>query len=271
MIFVRNLTLPKALRRCGAGLCLFSGVLTASFAFGAYANEGDAPETVSRAHVVIPQGAAAFNVSPLRIEMPTGTGNSVFQVTNSSAAPLALQARVFGWSQSGGKDRYAPDNGVAVSPAIVRIEPGATQIFRAVRRPSGDAPRSSEKSYRVILDQLPDQSRNMAGTASTLLRLSVPMFLDGDTAPASRLMWDISGGNILATNTGGQSVKISRLSLSLAGGRAIEFPGGGPRYVLAEAQMIWPLPVALSCVAAGSELVGVTDGKPYRAPLPATC
>jgi fimbrial chaperone protein len=212
---------------------------------------------------------SSFNVTPLRIELDGTAQFSTFQVRNDSSAKMAVQARGFAWDQSGGEDRYAPTADIAISPSIVEIEPGATQHFKLIRRRTSFG--TSEASYRLVLDQLPDGRTQQGGASNTLLRVSIPVFIDRNAARPAQLAWSANKTGIRIANSGGRSVKFGRLAIATPDGRVLNLAANGPRYVLSGAAMVWALPGSLSCLPEGSVVTGTIDNAPLRQPVPPSC
>ena len=213
--------------------------------------------------------AAAFNVTPLRIELDSQAQFSTFQIRNDSGAKLALQARGFAWSQSDSQDRFAPTADVAISPSIVEIEPGEIQHFKLLRRQVQTG--LVENAYRLIIDQLPDQQAPQAGVTATRLRVSIPVFLNRNLAAPARLGWSSDGNAISLSNAGGRSVKLGRLAITTPDGAVHDLNAKGPLYVLSGASATWVSPASLPCFPAGSFVTGIVDNGPLREPVPQSC
>ncbi len=223
------------------------------------AASSSAPETFS----------AAFNVTPLRIELDSQAQFSTFQIRNDSGARLALQARGFAWSQIGNEDRFAPTADVAISPSIVEIAPGEIQHFKLLRRQVRTGP--AENAYRLIIDQLPDQQAPAGGATATRLRVSIPVFVNRNLAAPARLGWSTDGNAINLSNAGGRSVKLSKLAITTPDGAVHDLKVKGPLYVLSGASATWTSPAALLCFPAGSFVTGIVDNGPLREPVPQSC
>ena len=211
---------------------------------------------------------ATLNVSPLRIEIGKRARLASFQIQNASAKPVALQVRVFAWSQQDGADQYVTTKDIIASPGILAMEPDAFQTFRVVRLNTPES--GKELSYRIVIDQLPDRQQK-AGAATTRLRLILPLFLDGDVASASAIGFAAQNGALMIANQGGKSARLERLSLKYSDGRVIPLDSAGPRYVLAGSTIKWRLPAIATCLADGSAIVGVIDSKPVNVSVKQIC
>ena len=223
------------------------------------AASSNAPETFS----------AAFNVTPLRIELDSQAQFSTFQIRNDSEARLAVQARAFSWIQQGNQDQFAPTADLAISPSIIEIAPGEIQYFKLLRRQVQTGP--AETAYRLILDQLPDQNAPLGGAAATRLRVSIPVFMNRNIAAPANMGWSTNGEGISVSNAGGRSVKLSRLAITTADGLVHDLGVKGPRYVLSGTSATWAFPASLPCVPTGSFVTGIVDNGPLREPVPQSC
>ena len=81
---------------------------------------------------------ARLNITPLRLELPVGQAATQMLVRNQGDKQIAVQMRVFEWTQDDGENHYAPSRDVAVSPSIVKIDPGLAQSFHVLSRPGTD-------------------------------------------------------------------------------------------------------------------------------------
>ncbi len=101
------------------------------------------------------------------------------------------------------------------NPALFEVAPGATQIARLGLRTE---PGTAEKSYRVILDEVPTDRPRRPGEVRTLLRISIPIFVSApDTA--ARLNWRVwpqgpGRAGFAIQNQGTAHVQINRLALA---------------------------------------------------------
>ena len=139
-------------------LILAGGSFLASAAPAALAEEATAPAAASEQA----QGIARLNIAPLRLELDTSHPTATVMLTNTSERAVPIQARLFAWRQQNGDDAYEPSAALTISPSIVSIPAGATQIVRLIR----NAPATpGEKPFRLAVDQLPDPSMAKSGQA----------------------------------------------------------------------------------------------------------
>jgi len=212
-------------------------------------------ETVSK--------TAAFNISPLRLELASNEQSTKMLVRNESGRALAVQVRVFRWDQKEGKDVYSPSREIAVSPSIIKIAAERTQTFHLV------APRntnlSAEKRYRVIVDQLPDRSEIAAGMARTRLRMTLPLFIGSQTISPANLTYGISNHGLVIKNTGGRTARLSSLAIKSGQDERKRLPTKGPKYVMGGSEILISLPSQLSCGDGNTVISGIIDKKKFDA------
>lgn len=183
--------------------------------------------------------AQALSVVPVNLSLSAGQKATTLTVTNQGTSEMALQTRAFAWSQKDGEDDQltATDN-VVLSPPIVKMAPGATQVIRIILRKS---PESREDTYRILLDQIPPPAE--AGVVHMVLRMSIPIFAE----PAGRAVADVrfhleyKDGEIelVGTNTGNHHEKIRDIVLSASDGRKLKPESNASPYLLAGATRRW--------------------------------
>lgn len=119
-----------------------------------------------------PVAAQGVSVAPTRLEVPGGAEQTTIAVRAASKAGAVVQLRVFAWTEGTPADRLTPTRAVAVSPPMAQLGPRQELTARIVRL-AGSPPRGRE-CYRVLVDRLPDASRN-AGQINLRIRHSVPL------------------------------------------------------------------------------------------------
>ena len=205
-------------------------------------------------------------LAPLRIELDGTEQYDTMRVLNPSSRPVGVQVRAFGWSQEDGEDVYEPTNEVMVSPAIIVIEPGETQIFRVMRRP---LPAAGERRYRIAVDQLPDPALEKAGQAMTRIRFTIPMFVDREISSPASLAWFIEGNELRVANSGQQTVRMVNLSLNDSSGLELPVDGVSLHYVHGDSWMAWNLPDG--CPTSPVTVSASIDGEPFDAQVSVDC
>lgn len=209
---------------------------------------------------------ARLNIAPLRLEFDAAKTSATVMVTNTSGRPLSVQTRLFAWSQQAGEDVFAPSTALTVSPSIITIAPGATQIVRVLR---GTAASPGEKRFRLAVDQLPDPTLATGGEAEARLRFTLPLFMDRDKAAPAALAWRLTPGRLELANSGGQTVRVVGLELRNTAGTAVQLERNSLRYVQGESTISWGL--ANACGIGPLSIKAMIDGQAVNAQVPPTC
>lgn len=185
--------------------------------------------------------AQELRVSPVSFEIAAPGATSNLTLRNQGNSTITVQTRVVAWSQNGG-EQLTSSRDVVVSPPITQLAPGATQTVRIVRTTKNAV--RGEESYRVLVDELPDQSLNRGGTVSFVTRLRLPVFFVQRGATLPNVSWRVvQQGNQswLEANNSGQ-VHLKLADLSLRSGNGVVFRQNGlVGYVLGGSTMRWPL------------------------------
>ncbi|WP_151819310.1 fimbrial biogenesis chaperone [Acinetobacter seifertii] len=134
--------------------------------------------------------AASIRLSPVSVEILSDQSASSISLYNQSNESADLQIRIFEWTQNAGQDQLIPTDDIAISPPFLKLKPNDSYNLRVVRiKPE---PISGEKTYRIILDELPKpiDSRKASQGVNVLLRSSLPVFVVNKDA-ITQLNWKI--------------------------------------------------------------------------------
>lgn len=229
------------------------------------ANTQETEQATAPAPAVVDRGAMV-SLAPLRLELAGAETSAILRVSNPSAREVGVQVRIFAWSQSNSTDAYAASSDVMISPSIVQIAPGQTQIFRVTRR---DTPTDGEKRFRIAVDQLPDPAMEAAGEAQARIRFTIPLLLDRDKAAPALAQWQIDAGGLKLTNAGGQTIRIAGVEVTDATGTKVDAPLSGLRYAHGGSTITWSL--GGICPAGPVQVTANIDGASVNAPAPSSC
>lgn len=243
-------------------LIMAGGSFLLNPAIAAQAEEAAAPVAPAEQ----PIGAARINIAPLRIELDAANPAATVMLTNTSERPVPVQARLFAWHQQGGEDTYQPSTALTISPAIVSIPPGATQIVRLLR--NGPAT-PGEKPFRLTVDQLPDPAMAVSGQAEARLRFTLPVFFDRDTATPAALAWSVTPAGVQVTNSGGATARLMPLEATTASGAPVKLERNSLRYVQPGSTLVWP--VAGACALGPVTIAVPVDGRTVHAQAAPIC
>ncbi len=189
--------------------------------------------------LVPPAQATQFIVSPVKLTLPARAKSTAATVTNTGKQPVAVRIKLYTWNKKGGRDRLELAEDLLVTPPILKLVPGRSQIVR-IGRPAEIPVPEIEKSYRLVVTELalPDEKHAGSGlTLRSLLQISVPLFVP-PAKPTKQLEWNLSANArgeelvLSALNTGTVHSKITKL-------RLLDSTGG---LVAEHAKMFYVLP-----------------------------
>lgn len=184
--------------------------------------------------------SASFNVSPIGFELSQERSASVLQIRNTGDESARLQVQALDWSTDGSVEILSNTDALLLNPPIFVIEPGQTQFLRfGLRRPE---PVSTEKSYRLVIDEVPPSGSKFPGI-QTLLQISIPVFVS-PKVQQEKVFWQLTRGVkglvLVATNDGNVHRKINAVWLSDADNK-VSVLVSSPAYVLPGQRKAWPL------------------------------
>lgn len=189
--------------------------------------------------------AAGLQVTPITLEIAHGDTSAVLWLANTGTATLQAQVRVVEWTQADHEDRLDTTRDLVASPPMLEVAAGARQLVRIVRT-SGATPGEPERSFRLLVDELPGAGTGDGqGGVQFLMRYSVPVFIAPDQPqPAPRLQWRLRTQPpvLEVVNAGSARAQLSEVAIVDAAGTRTVLSDGLLGYVLAGAQMRWPLP-----------------------------
>lgn len=187
----------------------------------------------------------AFSIAPLRVDMALDDTHSQVRLVNRFETEAAVQLRVFRWRQVNGRDIYEPASDLRLSPSITQMAPQAEQVFHVVREVA--LPPGEEHTYRIVIDQLPNPDRQQAGGTASRLQITLPLFVGSETAPEAAIAGRIEGQELILTNRGGATARISSLEFTGQDGsvHAINLSPG--RYIHGGSSKRYALPAEPAC------------------------
>ena len=208
--------------------------------------------------------AASLQVAPVLVEVPAPGVASTLKLHNDGEKPINAQIRIFRWTQAGGADVLTPTDDVAASPPIVSLKPATDYTVRIVR--TTKEPVTQEESYRLLIDELPEQSAGAAATVNIELRYSIPVFFTKPGAPA-KLTFDLAHGtkpSVVVSNAGDRRVRLAKLKFTDGKGAVANFGDGLAGYVLGRSSRNFDVPPGNKGFGTGGvvSMSAMTDGGP---------
>lgn len=170
--------------------------------------------------------AAEFSVTPIRLDMEPGTRSATVTVVNDDEKPLRLQLKLMAWTQdAAGRDVYAESDDLVYFPKLMSVPAKDRRLVRIGLK----APAGAERTYRLLLDQLPDAVQPTASGLNFTVRFALPIFLPA-TQPQVRgaiqsIALEDGKLRVAVANTGNQNFRITSVSAHAATGFSAEAAG----------------------------------------------
>ena len=195
-----------------------------------------------------PAFAGSLTVAPTTIDLKSDRDIGVLHLTNESGAPVVAQLEAFDWSQDNGADKLTATASLIVSPPMAKLTPGGDQI---VRLQAPDAAGLAEKTFRILVTQLPDPAAPKVQGINLLLQFSVPVFLHAsgpEEKPNVSFHANARSGTLWlsAQNMGRAHLKLTRIDVSVGDSQTKRISTSGLFYLLAGAARSWPFAGALA-------------------------
>ncbi len=181
-----------------------------------------------------------MEVAPTTVVLAGGAKAGVLYVNNDGNAPITVQIEPFDWDQIDGKERLTPSGTLMASPPIAAIPAQGKQIVRLLTTPDAD---SGERSFRLVISQLPDPMKQADHSVQVLTQFNVPVFTQPATGQSAKIVWDAALDNgvleVTARNEGTGHAKLADLQIVTPGGDAEPLGGSGLNYILAGRSRSW--------------------------------
>ena len=167
--------------------------------------------------------------------------STVMKVSNGGTEPIRVQIQPMLWEIHGGAESLSETDQLIVNPPIVTIAPNQDQFVRLGARSIALA--TQERSYRLILEEVPMSTDQPRSGIRTILRISSPLFVPAST-PRTKIDWSLvnadNGTELVAINSGNTHQKIYRLELHSKPAKA-PLLEAGLTYLLPGQTRRWPI------------------------------
>jgi len=184
--------------------------------------------------------AQSLSVLPVNVFLPSGQRAASLSLKNSGDKPTSIQVRAYDWSQKDDADQLIDSKLIVVSPPLVTIQPGSTQVVRLILR---QPPVGSEATYRILLDQIPGPGE--PGVVQMVLRLSIPVFAAPATKAVAQDQFHLEregeGLFLVGVNTGQSHDTLHDIVVTASDGRKFSLKTRVSPYLLTGATRRWEL------------------------------
>src|SRR6476646_1437396 len=192
--------------------------------------------------------ASNFTVTPTEVDLSTSATSALVTLRNGSKAPLRFEVTLVSWSEDEhGKMALSPSSQVTFFPKLVELAPGASRNIRIGI--NAGAARDVERSFRLFIEELPDQSAPTANAVALRTKVGIPVFVRPAKPSRTATLESVSveNGKVLARvrNTGNLHISVDTVSVKGTGGSgAVTFTKEGPGwYVLPGTVRIFEVPM----------------------------
>ena len=204
--------------------------------------------------------AASIHVKPTTVNLAPGQAAATITITNEGDKPLNAQVRVFGWDQQQNKDVLGATDKLVASPPATTLAAGQSQSIRLVR--VDKAAPTSEETYRLVVDEIPDKTDVTQVGVSVQMRYSIPVFVmpkAGMKQADLTVTAQVSGNSLTvsARNRGEAHAQAANLSVVYAGNVTVPVVNGLLGYILPGKNMQWTVNLPADAIAKGKP-TGVT-------------
>lgn len=164
--------------------------------------------------------AGNFAVSPIRLDYDSANRNGAITITNAAETELKVQISLYEWRQDEhGKDLYIPSNDLLYFPHLATIPSAKRQLVRAgLRKPANDV---EEKSYRLFVEELPDNKANTGTRLAVAVRFGIPIFVKPQNeivrGEITSISMEKSVVRIVVHNSGNTHFKIASITATADG------------------------------------------------------
>lgn len=138
-----------------------------------------------------------FSLNPIRIFFDGSKKTDIITIKNESENPIALQLNAVAWTQDEVDNVYSATEDILFFPKLIEINPQEEKIVRIGTKVSRG---ESEKTYRLFIEEMPDNSKLDTTAVKILMKVGVPVFI----TPLN----DMAAGSIEKIELGKGSLKL---------------------------------------------------------------
>jgi len=188
-----------------------------------------------------------FNVSPVMFELGPGRGSQVVTITNQGAEPARFQVTLNTWTDGeDGVQSLTPTKELVVFPTLLALPGGAARKIRVgtLKPPAGQGP---EKTYRVVMAQIPTEGRELDSGVRMLTNMSLPVFVQPAKPKAALAVASLSvkagQAELILENRGNSYLRLKKVTVTALGGdgKALVTEDLKAWYLLAGNRRIYPI------------------------------
>jgi len=202
--------------------------------------------------VILQAGAArasSFSVNPTQVSLSASAKSALVTIKNETDQAVRFQVAAMAWSQDeAGHMQMAPTEDIVFFPALLTLK---AREERKVRLGTTVAPGAQERSYRLVVEELPPLQAGSATTGVAMLtKMTIPVFLQPARLAAQATLSDVgmTGGHLAfrLRNTGTLHFVPQRVRVTGKdeAGTTVVDQQATAWYVLAGGARLFELPIA---------------------------
>ena len=192
--------------------------------------------------------ASNFTVTPTEVNLSGSATSALVTLRNGGKTPLRFEVTLVSWSEDEhGKMTLNASSDVTFFPKLVELPGGASRNIR-IGIKAGLA-RDVEQSFRLFIEELPDQSAPAANAVALRTKMGIPVFVRPVKPDRTAVLESVSveSGKVLTRvrNTGNLHISVDTIAIKGTGAsNAPTFSKQGPGwYVLPGATRIFEVPL----------------------------
>ena len=240
---------------------------------------------VAAALLLVPHAASAskFTVTPTEVNLSTSATSALVTLRNNSKSPLRFEVTLVSWSEDEhGQMALKPSSDVQFFPKLIELAAGASRNIR-IGIKAGTA-RDVEQSFRLFVEELPDQSAPAANAVALRTKIGIPVFVRPAKPARTAAIDGVSVENakvlVRVRNTGNLHVSVDTIKVTGTGGSGATFTKEGAGwYVLPGATRVFEVPmtateckstthVAVEVIGHKRSLTGASEVSPAACAAP---
>lgn len=116
-----------------------------------------------------------WRISPTRIDLDRENRNGELTVRNDGDEKVNIQVRAVEWTQDqDGKDKYTDTTELVFFPKMMSLAKNDEKVIRTGTRA---VPVAREKTYRLMVQEIPSPRKTETPTVAIALKFSMPVFV----------------------------------------------------------------------------------------------
>ena len=215
--------------------------------------------------------AGEWGITPISLVVSQSSRSPVLTVSNAGKTPTRIHVRLVSWSQNAeAKDETVESKDLIYFPRTLNIPPGEDRSVRVgLLKPTQV---QKEKSYRLILEEIPNPNTGKGGGASVSIvcNMSLPVYLqpatENVTAAIGQVVLEENSLVVPVTNTGNEHFTIRKVSAIGKGKDGKEVSGcqssANGWHLLSGVERKHRLQLPESCSTADSYIISVETTDP---------